>query len=96
MAAMDEHCRDCVRELGERFEHVHLWLDELQEEFGPMHRAFRHHTDGIEMVRSKWGDQAAKAAEIHIRRDCRGLIPTPEQLRDYWGVQVEEIEPLSD
>ena len=96
MASLQEHCQDCMRELGERFEHVHLWLDELFERYGPMHRPFRHHTGGVEMVRAKWGDRAARAAEIHIRRDCGGIIATPEQLREHWGVRTKEIEPLGD
>lgn len=96
MATFEEHCQDCERELGTRFEHVHTWLDELQAEYGPMHRPFRHHTDGVEMVRAQWGDAAARAAEIHILRDTGGKIPTPEELRDYWGVSIEDLEPEED
>ena len=29
MASLEEHCADCHRELGEDFEQVHIWLDEL-------------------------------------------------------------------
>ena len=86
MAGFQEHCSDCLRELGKPWEQVHRWLDELQPEYGPMHRRFRHHTEGVERVRAQWGDEAARAAEIHIRRDCAGALPTPEELRDYWGV----------
>ncbi|MDI6839264.1 MAG: hypothetical protein QMD71_00140 [bacterium] len=35
------------------------------------HRKFRHHKEGIEQVRKMWGDEAAKAAEIHIRTDLK-------------------------
>jgi hypothetical protein len=93
MATTEEHCRDCLRELAERFEFVHEWLDELQPEYGPMHRPFRHHTEGVERVRAKWGDRAARAAEIHIRRDTGGMIPTPEELRHNWGITPEDITP---
>ena len=96
MATTEEHCQDCLRKLGESFEHVHLWLDELQVEYGPMHRPFRHHTGGVEVVRAKWGDDAARAAEIHIRRDCGGVLPTPDELRQRWGIRVEDIEPQQD
>ena len=93
MASLIEHCRECETELGEPFSRVHEWLDELQAEYGPMHRPFRHHTDGVEDVRKLWGDRSAEAAEIHIRRDTGGLIPTPEELREHWGIRIEEIEP---
>ncbi len=92
MGSFDQHCQDCLDELGEKFEHVHEWLDELQPEYGPMHRPFRHHTGGVEAVRAKWGDTAARAAEIHILRDT-GKVPTPEELRDYWGISVDDIVP---
>lgn len=96
MATFEEHCEDCKRELGAPFAEVHRWLDELQAEYGPMHRPFRHHTGGVDQVRSRWGDRAALAAEIHIRRDTGGIVPTPEELRDYWGIVVEDIEPEPD
>lgn len=93
MAGFEEHCADCVEELGERFDEVHRWLDELQAEYGPMHRPFRHHTEGVKSVRAMWGDRAARAAQIHIRKDTGGILPTPEQLRDYWGVSIGDIVP---
>lgn len=96
MPTFREHCEDCVRELGEPFEQVHHWLDELQAEYGPMHRASRHHAEGVERVRAMWGDRAAEAAEIHIRRDCGGMLLTPEAYRDYWGVDLDNIEPEED
>ena len=94
MASFEKHCRDCLEELGERFEYVHEWLDELQPEYGPMHRPFRHHTDGVEQVRARWGEKAARAAEIHILRDTGGVVPTPRELREHWGIRIEEIQPL--
>ena len=93
MASFEEHCQDCLRELGEAFEQVHRWLDELQPEYGPMHRPFRHHSAAVERVRDKWGDAAARAAQIHISRDCGGVIPTAEELRAYWGIRIEDIFP---
>ena len=41
MAKFEEHCADCERELGERFEQVNGWLDELFEFVGSDHRGFR-------------------------------------------------------
>jgi DNA-binding GntR family transcriptional regulator len=96
MPTIEEHGQDCRRDLGDSFEYVHQWLDEFQQEYGPMHRPFRHHTGGVEQVRAMWGDRAAEAARIHIRRDCGGLLLTPEDYRDYWGVDVALIAPEED
>jgi len=93
VGSLKEHCDDCVRELGETFTQVHEWLDELQVDYGPMHRPFRHHTEGVERIRSRWGDRAAEAAEIHIRRDCGGIVPTPDEIRNHWGIRIEDITP---
>ena len=92
MARKEEHCRDCLAELGDAFGYVHEWLDGFQVEYGAAHRPFRHHAEGVETVRAKWGDRAARAAEIHIRRDTGGLVPTSAELRSYWGICVEDIE----
>jgi hypothetical protein len=85
MASLEEHCADCRRELGEDFVHVHLWLDALFKVLGPKHRSARHHTGGVEQVRKLWGDQAARAAEIHIRKDCAGGVPT-EREAQLWSL----------
>lgn len=74
MAKFEEHCEDCYRELGDRFEEVNRWLDEWFRVVGPDHRDLRHNERGVEKVRRKWGDKAAKAAEIHIMKD-EGCIP---------------------
>ena len=75
MASFEQHCADCRRELGDDFRHVHQWLDALFKVLGPKHRSARHHTGGVEQVRKMWGDRAARAAEIHILRDCGGIVP---------------------
>lgn len=71
MASFEAHCEQCVKEMGEAFPEVHLWLDTFfgQEPYGTRHRHLRHHLEGIAEVRRKWGDKAAIAAEIHIRQD---------------------------
>ena len=71
MATFEEHCNRCLEMLGEPFGQVHKWLDEFhgQQPWGTRHRHFRHHQEGIEQVRQMWGDQAAEAAEVHIRQD---------------------------
>jgi len=95
MSSLQEHCEDCIRALGEPFSHVHEWLDELQAEYGPHHRPFRHHREGVEMVRAQWGDRAAQAAELHIKADCLGRVPTRDEYRN-WGIDLENIEPEPD
>ena len=79
MAAFEEHCRDCERLLGQRFEEVNRWLDQLFVLKGPRHRRFRHHWRGVREVQEKFGPDAAKAAVVHIVRDC-GRVPHE---RDY-------------
>lgn len=71
MPTFDDHCLKCKQTLCEPFAEVHLWLDEYfgQSPYGTRHRYLRHHLQGIEEVRKKWGDKAAKASEIHIRQD---------------------------
>ncbi len=75
MSSRSQHSADCRRELGEPFEQVHEWLDALFKALGPKHRSARHHAGGVEQIRKMWGDRAARAAEIHIMRDC-GVVPS--------------------
>jgi DNA-binding GntR family transcriptional regulator len=84
MASFDDHCRDCLKALGEPFEEVNRWLDAFFPVYGFDHRPERHHEEGIEEVRALWGDRAAEAARIHIQRDY-GFIPTKAQA-DEWKV----------
>ena len=74
MATLAVHCSDCVKELGEPFTEVHEWLDQLADIFPPavhgiFHRSLRHNADGVKLVESIWGKDAARAAVIHINRD---------------------------
>jgi hypothetical protein len=79
MASLDEHCRDCEKILGKPYREVHIYLDELFATMGLRHRVARHHIDGVKEIEQKWGKEAAQAAEIHIRKDCYGQVPTKEQ-----------------
>jgi len=85
MAELEEHCRDCLASLGSEFREVNIWLDEFAPTMGFHHRVMRHHIDGVEEVRRLWGDKAAKAAEIHIKKDCYGEIPTKEKAQ-LWNI----------
>jgi hypothetical protein len=91
MASLSVHCRDCELELGEPFEQVHRWLDELFRLKGPAHRKFRHCQEGVEQVRAKWGDRAARAAELHILLDNPGLGRIPVADDYVTGKLAEEL-----
>jgi hypothetical protein len=73
MASLSQHNSDCERFLGESFENVNRWIDEYFALYGPHHRKFRHHREGIEQARDLFGDRGAVAAAIHILRDCRHI-----------------------
>ena len=69
----EEHEAESIRLFGKPYTEVHRWLDELAWQrdgsFNPDHRPVRHNKMGIEFIRCKFGDEAAKAAERHIRSD---------------------------
>lgn len=90
MAHWKEHAKDCKEALGKDWVVVHQWLDELASIYWPakIHRTHRHHKEGIEEVRRKWGDEAARAAEIHILKD-EGRIPTRAEIHKQYGVKDE-------
>ena len=76
MSSLHKHCSDCIRKIGKPYKEVHEFLDQYFKTDGPeYHRQRLHHQYGIELVREKFGDEAAKAAEIHIREDFFGLLP---------------------
>lgn len=69
-----DHCKECKEKLGDEFYEIHKWLDELTlmypvEKYNDYHRQFRHNKEGVEYIRMLWGDEAAKAAELHILAD---------------------------
>lgn len=74
MAHFLEHCRDCKALLGYQYEQVHAWMDAGFARLGPRHRFERHHIEGVRKVEALFGWEAAKAAIIHIVRDC-GHVP---------------------
>lgn len=81
MPKFEKHCQDSIEKFGESFEEVHLWLDEFFEEQGSKHRDVRHHENGVEEIREKWGEKAAEAAILHIQADCKGIVPTMGQIK---------------
>lgn len=83
MSSFKEHCDVSKRLFGEEFKEVHIWLDEFFILKGPAHRQIRHHREGVEEVRAKWGDRAAVAAALHVSMDLFNC-PIPSKI-DYIG-----------
>lgn len=73
MAKFEDHCKDCERILGNKREDVNRWMDELFKRHGPKHRRFRHCWHGVREALKLFGKEGAKAAVIHIVRDCGGV-----------------------
>jgi hypothetical protein len=83
----EDHEAECVRELGSPFTEVHVYLDQFYKEHGFRHRCKLHHKRGIELIRQQFGEEAAKAATLHILSDLaldgfprdEELIPLDEE-----------------
>ena len=88
MSTFQEHCNECEAVLGKSFDFVHRWLDEFASSYfpSPIHRAIRHHAEGIEEVRKLWGDEAAEAARLHIQADM-SFMPS----KSWWENETEVI-----
>jgi len=86
MSSIEQHCADCKKQKIKPWKKVHVWLDEFAAIKGvPQHRRVRHHKEGVEEIRKMWGDEAAQAAEIHIRRDLffwGNEIPTQSEYKN--------------
>ena len=74
-----------MKELGEPFREVHEWLDEFFPTMEFHHRIVRHHVRGVEEAESLFGPRGRLAAEIHIKKDCYGKIPTLEEAT-FWDM----------
>ncbi len=84
------HAHSCVRRWGGRPEDylpVHEWLDATKELIADCrHRALRHHSHGVFEAERRFGCAITNAdgrlvpvreiAELHIKQDCGGRIPT--------------------
>lgn len=79
MAKFEDHCRDCERLLGSKHENVNRWMDELFRKYAANHRRHRHCWKGVREASHLFGPEGAKAAIVHIVRDC-GAVPMQ---RDY-------------
>ena len=75
MSKFEDHCDDCMKKFGKSYSGVHHWLDALAKDYSGSlsHRDHRYHREGVEIIRQRWGDEAAHAASDHILRDWPGL-----------------------
>lgn len=82
MSTKEEHCKDCMDLLGNEFEAIHRWLDGEAYRYWPWmgHRVWRHHAEAVETIREFLGEEAAIAAEIHIKADL-GTVPSRKEIR---------------
>lgn len=71
---VDDHARSSRENFGKPFVEVHFFLDKYFKEFGPSHRIFLHHKKGVELVVKRFGEEARKPAELHIKEDV-GCLP---------------------
>lgn len=79
---IDQHAEACFRAFGEAYYEVHQFLDQFSREFsGYAHRRLLHHRLGVALVVQRFGKEAQKAAELHIRQDTCEAIP--EDWSDY-------------
>lgn len=84
MANIEQHCKESEVLFGKDFWEVHTWLDSYAVMFPPRihgtkHREFRHNAEGVEFIRKKWGEVAAKAAQHHIDRDNGAFFEVPRE-----------------
>jgi len=73
MATLEAHCKETENALGKPYREVHLWLDEffMTKEYGTRHRRKKHHERGIQEAILLFGEEAGKAARMHIVTDLK-------------------------
>lgn len=78
---LKENEDECQRVLGNPFTEVHLYLDQFFKYYGWKHRCKLHHKWGVELVRLQFGEEAAKAATLHVLSDMEAEgLPRDEEL----------------
>lgn len=82
MPSFETHCAEALKVFGDRYEHVHRWLDALAIVDGRLdmnHHRHRHHAGGVRQVEEQWGCRAGKVARQHIKRD-EGRVYSEEEI----------------
>jgi hypothetical protein len=87
------HSKSSAKKFGGKWEdyiHIHNWLDETKGWYGhSLHRAFRHHSEGIFELQEKFGPELKNSdgkivytryvGEQHVKEDCDGYIPSASE-----------------
>ena len=87
------HSKSSAKKFGGKWEdyiHLHNWLDETKGWYGhSLHRAFRHHSEGIFELQEKFGHEFQNSdgktvytryvGEQHVKEDCNGYIPSAKE-----------------
>ena len=93
MAHFEEHCRDCEKKLGKRFESVNRWIDGCYKPGGSWeHRDIRHNLEGVKIIRELCGDEATEAAKLHILLDWKGFIIENQIPKDQREAELLRLE----
>ena len=95
---LEEHERECMKELGEPWTHVHVFMDRYAKEYrGFVHRRLLHHRLGIELAVRAFGEEARMAATLHVQQDL-GFVPEDwtalEQYSFFLGDEEERQEEV--
>ena len=80
-----DHEQTSLEQFGCRFSKVHQFLDQYFGRFRFLHRVIFHHKRGLDIIEEKFGADARRAAEIHIREDSGGELPVD------WNGYIEEV-----
>lgn len=90
MAHPIQHAKSSVKKFGGKVEdyiEIHNWFDETKAWVGhSLHRAFRHHSEGIFECEKKFGSSFTNSdgkvvytryvGEQHVKEDCNNVIPS--------------------
>ena len=86
MATLEEHCDDCIKELGSPYKEVHIWLDEFSYGDGhknPQHRSARHHKAAFSQCLELFGEKGISAMKIHLLKDYGGITKNSADCEDF-------------
>ena len=99
------HSKSSAKKFGGKWEdyiHLHNWLDETKGWYAhSLHRAFRHHSEGIVEMEQKVGAEFKNrdgktvytryVGEQHVKEDCNGFIPSAS---DWMKILTSNERPL--
>jgi hypothetical protein len=93
MAKRKTHREDCLRLLGDEYDHVHKYLDYFAAKWPPhihleYHRKFRHNKLAVEFCKKTWGFYAERAAMIHLIRDNELYI----MVKPFYQMEIDEVD----